>query len=89
MTIASHPADVRTIVYRTLLEYGLTEEELADLGETILIDEGRYTARTYRAGNLFAMWLVEVGLVQFYDPDGALLRTVNLFEELLPLRMAS
>ena len=35
------------------------------------------------------MWLVEVAIVQFYDADGEMLRTVNLFQELKPLKMAA
>lgn len=88
MPYEPHPADVRTIVYRTLLDYGVSEEELTDLSETILIDRGRYTARTYRSGGLFAMWMVDVGLLQFYDSAGELLRSVNLFDELQSLRRA-
>ena len=45
--------------------------------------------RTYRAGDYFAMWLVEIGLLQFYDPYGNMLRTVNLFEENTPQRAAA
>ena len=59
------------------------------LKETILIDDGRYVARTYRAGGLMAMWLIDVGIVQFYDEDGNMLRTINLLRELEPQRMAA
>src|SRR5271165_794497 len=38
--------------------------------ETILIDEGRYVARSYRMDGYMAMWLVPVGIVQFYDDRG-------------------
>jgi hypothetical protein len=33
--------------------------------------------------------MIDVGLVQFYDADGNMLRTVNLFEEIEPQRMAA
>ena len=36
-----------------------------------------------------AMWLLEIGIVQFYDADGNMLLTVNLLEELEPQRMAA
>ena len=36
-----------------------------------------------------AMWLIDVGLVHFYDADGYMLRTINLFEEARPLKMAA
>ena len=35
------------------------------------------------------MWLVDVGLVQFYDEQGNMLRTINLLLELEPQRMAA
>ena len=35
------------------------------------------------------MRLVGIGIVQFYDKDGNLLRTVNLSRELEPQRMAA
>lgn len=36
-----------------------------------------------------AMWMVEVGIVQFYDGRGRMLGTINLFETLRPKRMAA
>ena len=35
-----------------------------------------------------AMWLVDVGIVQFCDADGEMLRTVTLLQELKPVKMA-
>jgi len=84
-----HPREVRTLVVRTFLEFGAGLATLAELSENILVDDGRYMARSYRADGLMAMWLVEVGLLQFYDADGEMLRTVNLFQTLEPQRMAA
>ena len=39
--------------------------------------------------HLMAMWLADIGLIQFYDCEGNMLRTVNLFAEIAPLRMAA
>jgi len=39
--------------------------------------------------DMFAMWLIDVGVLQFYDADGEMLHTVNLFTELLPQRAAA
>jgi hypothetical protein len=89
MTITPDPDHVRTIVFRTFLELDVAEECLDDLDERLLLDEGRYVARSYRVDNLLAMWMVDVGLVQFYDAAGNMLRTVNLFEEIEPHRMAA
>jgi len=59
-----------------------------EIDETILIDQGRYVARSYRTKGYMAMWLVDVGIVQFYDALGHMLATVNLFELLRPQRLA-
>ena len=68
---------------------GYLEEPGAEIDETILIDQGRYTARSYRTERHLAMWLVAVGLVQFYDDRGRMLGTINLFQSLRPQRMAA
>ena len=65
------------------------EDRLSDLDERIMLDGGRYVARSYRVDDFLAMWMIDVGLVQFYDGDGNMLRTVNLFEEIEPQRMAA
>jgi hypothetical protein len=75
------PSDIRTLVFQTFLEFDVHEDSLAQLEERLLIDDGRYIARSYRAEYLMAMWLVEVGLLQFYDSEGNMLRTINLFDE--------
>ncbi len=60
-----------------------------EIDETILIDQGRYVARSYRAAGYLAMWLVAVGILQFYDSRGRMLATINLFESLRPKRLAA
>jgi hypothetical protein len=89
MTINPNPDQIRTIVFRTFLELDVDEERLSDLDERIMLDGGRYVARSYRVDEYLAMWMIDVGLVQFYDADGNMLRTVNLFEEIEPQRMAA
>ena len=89
MTISPNPDRIRTIVFRTFLELDVDEDALVDLDERIVLDEGRYVARSYRVDDLLAMWMIDVGLVQFYDNTGNMLRTVNLFEEIEPQRMAA
>lgn len=89
--------EVRGIVERVFSRYlrqdaGGTptlREEYGEIDETILIDQGRYVARSYRLGGYLAMWLVGVGIVQFYDDCGEMLTTVNLFRALKPQRMAA
>ena len=83
------PYEVRELVVQTFEDYNVVIENPWDLDETILIHEGRYSARTYEAEGHMAMWLLDIGVVQFYDADGNMLRTVNLLEELEPQRMAA
>ena len=89
MTISPNPGQIRTIVFRTFLELDVDEDALTDMDERVVLDEGRYVARSYRVDDYLAMWMIDVGLVQFYDSDGNMLRTVNLFEEIKPQRMAA
>lgn len=83
------PGEVRELVIRTFGYFDVIVENPWDIDETILIDEGRYSARTYKVDGYMAMWLLDIGIVQFYDAEGNMLRTINLFEELEPVRMAA
>jgi hypothetical protein len=89
MTVSPDADQIRTIVFRTFLELEVTEESLDDLDERLLVDDGRYVARSYRVDELLAMWMIDVGLIQFYDSEGNMLRTVNVFEEIESHRMAA
>ncbi|HEX3725725.1 MAG TPA: hypothetical protein VHV08_05755 [Pirellulales bacterium] len=89
MTISPDADFIRDIVFRTFLELDVPEDNLTDLDERLLIDDGRYVARSYWVDDFLAMWMIDVGLVQFYDGNGNMLRTVNVFEELEPQRMAA
>ena len=89
MRVEPNPCEVRRLVLRVFRKLGTPPRRLFDLEENVLIHEGRYTARTYRTDGLMAMWLVEVGIVQFYDAAGDMLRTVNLFQKVEPLRVAA
>lgn len=89
MRLHMHAADVRHLVGRYFLELGIDEKEVADLQENIRIDRGQCVARCYRVAEMFAMWLIDCGVLQFYDADGEMLHTVNLFTELQPQRAAA
>ena len=89
MTVEPGPNEVRRLVIQTLEELGASMPSLLDLEETLLIDEGKYAARSYRVHGYMAMWLIEVGIVQFYDAEGNMLATVNLLRELEPMQMAA
>ncbi len=59
------------------------------VAETMLIQEGCFVARTYRIDGYMAMWLISAGIVQFYDAEGRMLLTINLFRSLRPQRLAA
>jgi hypothetical protein len=83
------PEEVRRLVEHVLTDFGASQAALEEMDETILIDRGRYVARSYRLDDYLAMWLLEIGIVQFYSADGDMLATLNLFESLEPQRMAA
>ena len=89
MRLHMNAADVRGLVARHFLTLGVDAGEVGDVQENIRIDRGRCVARCYRVADMFAMWLIDVGVLQFYDADGEMLHTVNLFTELQPQRAAA
>ena len=89
MRMDPHPYAMRELVAQVFESYDVEIRSLSDLDETILIDHGRYSARSYKVDGYMAMWLVEIGVLQFYDEEGNMLQTVNLCDELEPHRMAA
>lgn len=89
MSISPDAVEVRAIVRRIFLELGVGEAALGDLSENVLIDDGRIQARSYRIDQFMAMWMIEVGIVQFYDDAGNMVRRTNLLAEIRPRRMAA
>ena len=89
MHLHLNAADVRDMVSRLFVDLGAETEDAIDLQENIRIDRGRCVARCYRVTEMFAMWLIDCGVVQFYNADGEMLHTVNLFNDLQPQRVAA
>lgn len=89
MRVESRPNEVLSAVVGMFERCGATPQSLFDLEEKILIDRGKYVARTYRVDGLMAMWFIDIGIVQFYDADGNMLATINLLSEAIPRRMAA
>jgi hypothetical protein len=89
MKVAPSSDSVRTIVHRTMSELSgrIIEPDL--LGESVLISDGKYRGRSYRGDEHTAMWFVDLGLVQFYDEEGNLVLSINLFEEQAITRRAA
>jgi hypothetical protein len=84
MRIMPSAAEVRHLVADVFTQIGDEDLGPLDVNETLRIDGGKLVARTYRSETLLAMWMIEIGLLQFYDDDGRMLRTVNLFVEREP-----
>ena len=89
MRVDPESHEVRRLVVQTFQVLGTAASDLFDLEETVRLEDGTCVARTYRVDGLMAMWLVEVGIVQFYDAEGNMLRTVNLFQRLEPMSVAA
>lgn len=81
------PTLVRELVVEQFRRYGV--EEVREPAETILIRDGRYRGRSYRAEGFLAMWMIEVGLLQFYAADGEMLATIHLFDRPVSQRLAA
>jgi len=69
---------VRKLVVRHFNQHGVEILARHDLEERVHSEDGRRVAYCYRAGGLFAMWMVDVGLLQLYDQAGNMLDTLNL-----------
>ena len=83
MLVSPTTSEVRWIVEQSFERFfQVTPDELEDLIELPMIEEGRCIARSYRVRNLLAMWLRDVGILQFYDEQGRMLRRANLFAEM-------
>ncbi len=89
MRVMPSAAEVRRLVADIFSDLSGDYFGPLELDESMRIDGGKLVARTYRSETLLAMWMVEIGLLQFYDEEGQMLRSVNLFEELEPIRAAA
>lgn len=89
MRVLPQAQEVRRLVQHVFDQLGIDDAEASDVNETILINDGAYRGRSYQIDGYFAMWLIDAGLLQFYDDDGNMLRTVKLFSEKEPEKMAA
>jgi hypothetical protein len=65
-------------VLKVFRQWGTVPSRLFEMQEKVRIDRHQVVARTYRVDRLMAMWLSEVGILQFYDADGHMLGTIHL-----------
>jgi hypothetical protein len=89
MKVAPHADEIRQLVLENFEAYGAKKRELGRISDTFLIQDGRYYGRSYRTEHLMAMWLIDVGVLQFYGADGTMLRTINLLHEMPVLKAAA
>jgi hypothetical protein len=81
--------EVRTLVIDVLKELGTPILDADDLSETIIVREGRYVGRSYQTESLRVTWMITDGIIQFYDTDGRILRTISLFRRKAGYRLAA
>jgi hypothetical protein len=67
----------QTILHGFQRHFARTLDE-SELEERVRIEDGRVLAYSYQLEELFAMWMVPIGLVQFYDAEGNMLQTLDL-----------
>ena len=62
MRLHMHAADVRHLVTRYFIDLGASLAEVSDIQENVRIDRGHCAARCYRVADMFAMWLIDIGI---------------------------
>ena len=72
------PIEMRRVMLDGFQQHITREISDDELQEYVRVDERGAVAYCYRTHNLFAMWMVQVGLVQFYDDQGNMLQTLDL-----------
>ncbi len=72
------PTEMRQLVLDGFQRHQQRKLVQGDLEQRVRVEAGKVVAYCYRAENLFAMWMVQIGLVQFYDGQGNLLQLLDL-----------
>lgn len=75
MGLSITPETVRQLVIDRFSRFCDSFRADPDLHERVRIERGRPVARCYQGGTLMAMWMVDIGLLQFYDQEGNMLQT--------------
>jgi hypothetical protein len=86
MQPTSPTIQARQLVYDTIAEMNLPDPGLCC--EMVVIRDGYCVGRRFAFDTLEAVWLEAEGMIEFYDPQGELLRTVATREE-VELRRAA
>ena len=83
------PTAIREVVLDGFQQHSSQKISGVELEEHIRIEEGKAVAYCYRLEHLFAMWMVPIGLVQFYDDQGHMLDTLDMMAPASPERRAA
>lgn len=89
MNAAPSPSHVRALVLSTLQGFGAHVFSDLQVEETLIVQDSHCRARSYRTSDHFAMWLVDLGLLQFYNAEGDMLLVLNLLDEQLAGKRAA
>ena len=69
-------AQIHSLIRQHYRELQPDEPPTGNLNEEFLTDGSHEIARSYRVGNVIAMWHIDAGLLQFFDLQANLLRSV-------------
>ena len=72
------PNEMRRVVLHGFQRHCTRIIPQEDVQEYVRIEEGKVAAYCYYVDHLFAMWMVDIGLVQFYTDEGTMLQTFDL-----------
>ena len=83
------PARMRQLVLHGFQQQSTREITRSEIDERVRVEDGQAIAYTYRTHDLFAMWMIPIGLVQFYDNEGNMLQTIDLTAPVTARRRAA
>ncbi len=69
---------INSLVLQIMGELGEEVADSADLIKTVLVREGQYCGRSFRHGDIRAVWFADANELKFYRDQGPLLRAVRL-----------
>jgi hypothetical protein len=87
MTVEPRRREIKETIARTFLDLGIRPQAISELKEAAFIEGGRCIACCVRVEELKAVWCVDDEIVNFFDAQGKLLKTVTL--EPQPMKKAA
>lgn len=69
---------INSLVLQIMAELGETILDSSDLVKTVLVRDGQYCGRSFRHGDIRAVWFAEANELKFYRDQGPLLRAIRL-----------